>query len=118
MLTRSRVFTAQPEASRIGPKLRLRSFKAATTIEGPEIARITPNTASGICHQERLRKPVTIEAIAVPMAPIARPIAAKMPAKRAASNACAAGVAAAAAGAAAAAAAPAAGAAAAPGAAA
>jgi hypothetical protein len=38
MLTLVSVFTAQPLASRIGPRLRCRSFSQAMNIDGPEIA--------------------------------------------------------------------------------
>ena len=45
-------FTAQPFASRIGPRLRWRSLSQAMSIDGPEIARSTPTTPSGI-HMPR-----------------------------------------------------------------
>ena len=72
--------------------MRLCSFIAAMMHEGPDTTRRIPATASGICHQESCKKPVTSEAMAVPMTPTARPIAAKTPAKRAASKACCGGV--------------------------
>ncbi|OQA08471.1 MAG: hypothetical protein BWY66_00975 [bacterium ADurb.Bin374] len=68
--------------------LRFLSRMAAMIIDGPETSSIRPKIASGICHQERARKPVTTLAIAVPIAPIANPIAANIPANLPTSNAC------------------------------
>src|SRR5262249_32389954 len=81
-----RPFTAQPQASRIGPTLRWRSFRKASNAEGPEIATKTPRMASGICQALRLQKPVAMLARAAPSVPTAKPMAAKMPANLAASN--------------------------------
>src|SRR6266545_7498882 len=47
MLILARAFTAQPFASRIGPRLRWRSLSHAMTIEGSEIASIAPMTMKG-----------------------------------------------------------------------
>lgn len=87
----ARVFTAHPLASRMGARLRLRSLKYARTMDGPEMRSIKPTMAMGICHQLRLRNPVRTDAIAVPMAPMARPMAAKIPANFPTSNGASAG---------------------------
>src|SRR5659263_737893 len=80
MLILARALTAQPLASRIGPRLRFRSFSHARNTDSREIARMMQIITTGICHQVNLRIPVRTEASVAPMAPIARPIAAKMPA--------------------------------------
>src|SRR5260221_7204389 len=43
-------FTAQPLASRMGPRLRRRNFRYAITIDGVEMARRMAKQAKGICH--------------------------------------------------------------------
>src|SRR5450631_417532 len=47
-------FTAQPLASRIGPRLRLRNFNHAIAMDGAEITSMTPMTNSGTCHASNL----------------------------------------------------------------
>src|SRR5262245_41454243 len=54
----ARAFTAQPLASRIGPRLRLRSLSQAMIIDGNEIRRMIPTKTSGICHVGKRRTPV------------------------------------------------------------
>src|ERR1017187_4280676 len=51
---RALAFTAQPLASRIGPRLRLRSLSQASNIEGREIASRMPTIARGTCHTGNL----------------------------------------------------------------
>src|SRR5512137_2651085 len=72
-------FTAQPLASRMGPRFRLRSLSQARNIEGTEMASRMPMIASGTCHAGSL-------AIAPKMPPNAasnvvntRPMAANVP---------------------------------------
>jgi hypothetical protein len=48
MLILVNVFTAQPLASRMGPRLRSRSLSQAMITAGPEITRISPRMPSGI----------------------------------------------------------------------
>ena len=86
MLMLALVFTAQPLASRIGPRLRWRSLRKAISMDGPEMANMMPTMASGISHTGRDRNPPRMEAMAVPMAPMARPMAAKIPANLPTSN--------------------------------
>jgi len=81
------MFTAQPLASSMGPKLRWRSRNHASSIAGPEMSSSSPSSTSGICHSGRRKKPLMIAANAVPSIPSAKPMAAKMPAKRAMSKA-------------------------------
>src|SRR5215471_9255369 len=52
-LIRALAFTAQPFASRIGPRFRLRSFMYARINDGPEMTRRIPRITSGICHDLR-----------------------------------------------------------------
>ncbi len=75
----ARVFTAHPQASRIGARLRSLGFSQANTMDGPDITKIIPTSDIGICHHANRKNPVITEAIAVLMAPIAKPIAAKIP---------------------------------------
>ena len=86
MFILARVFTAQPQASRIGARLRSLSFSQANTMDGPDTAKMIPTNDIGICHHANRKNPVITEAIAVPMAPIANPIAAKIPANLATSK--------------------------------
>ena len=55
-------------------------------MDGNEISSITPIITRGSCHHGKRRSPVTIEAMAVPIAPMARPMAANIPANLAASK--------------------------------
>ena len=71
---------AQPEASRTGERLRLRSFSQATKAEGPDTTAKMPMIRKGNCHQAREKTALAMLPMAVPMAPRARPTAAKMPA--------------------------------------
>src|SRR5579862_1992331 len=51
-------FTAQPLASRIGPRLRLRNFNQAMAMDGAEITSKIPAMTNGTCHGSNpLRKP-------------------------------------------------------------
>src|SRR5688572_25983302 len=75
-------FTAQPLASRIGPRLRLRSFSHAMIIDGPEITNSSPTTARQSCQNGSLNKPVVWPinvVIKAPIAPKATPNAATVP---------------------------------------
>ena len=47
-LIRAIAFTAHPFASRMGPRLRLRSLSHAMSIEGPEIASKSARIPSGM----------------------------------------------------------------------
>src|SRR5690554_7902079 len=75
-------FTAQPFASKMGPKLRRRNLNQANNIEGPETTIKSPKTTNGHCHHCSINNPEKVAAKAVPNAPIAKPKAAKIPAKR------------------------------------
>src|SRR5271156_2193896 len=46
--------TAQLLASRIGPRLRLRSLSQAMAMDGVEITSIMPRMINGICHASNL----------------------------------------------------------------
>ena len=77
---------AHPLASKIGAKFRLRSFKYAIIIAGPEISNNIPAKAIGIFHQVRPKNPAITDVKAELIAPIAKPIAAKIPTNLPTSN--------------------------------
>ena len=79
MLIVVRALIAQPFASNKGAKFLLRSFNQARIIEGPEIHKIIPSIAKGICHHLRPKNPVKNEASTEPIAPDAKLHAAKIP---------------------------------------
>src|SRR5688500_18707364 len=63
-------FTAQPLASRMGPRLRLRSFSQAISIEGPEITNSNPMIAKHNCQNGKWNNPVAYPNNEVTNAPI------------------------------------------------
>src|SRR5690554_6566389 len=65
-------FTAQPFASKMGPKLRRRNLNQANNIEGPETTIKSPKTTNGHCHHCSINNPEKVAAKAVPNAPIAK----------------------------------------------
>ena len=58
-------FTAHPLASRMGPRLRLRSLSQARSMDGPEIINRMASTPSGI-SPFKFRKPLTMPPIMPP----------------------------------------------------
>ena len=62
-------FTAQPFASRIGPRLRLRSFSHAIAMDGAEITSMMPAMTSGTCHVSKPLRNARMPATAVANAP-------------------------------------------------
>src|SRR5688500_13365471 len=79
MFTLTRPLIAQPLASSIGPMVRWRSFNQAITIDGKEIARITPSTTRGSCQAGRSVTLANTMPNAVESAPKATPKAAIVP---------------------------------------
>src|SRR5262245_9615219 len=78
MLTRVSVFTAQPLASRIGPRLRWRSLSHAISIDGQLIASTIATTPTGIHGPISVNAPRNVASAAVrPLT--ATPSAATMP---------------------------------------
>src|SRR3990172_7204714 len=86
MLIFARAFTAQPLASRMGPRFLFLSLSHARRTEGHETTRISAANNRGTCHQARRNSPAMADAKAAPIAPIASPIAAKIPANLATSK--------------------------------
>ncbi len=77
---RTRPFTAQPFASRIGPSVRWRSLSQEMSTEGPETTRTIAATAASFAHQgRRSMNPVTNPPSSVPRAPMPTPRAAMIP---------------------------------------
>ena len=73
-----RPLIAQPLASRMGPRLRSRSFIQAINTLGPEMANITPSKASGI-HGPSSNTLLSTATATVLSEPSATPIAATVP---------------------------------------
>ena len=71
--------TAQPLASRIGPRLRRRSLSQASNIEGSEIASKMPTMASGTCHAGNFAMAPKIPPSAPSKVANTKPMAANVP---------------------------------------
>src|ERR1035441_3929941 len=72
-------FTAQPFASRIGPRLRRRNLSQASNIEGNEIASRIPTMASGTCHAGNFAMAPKIPPTAPSKVANTKPMAANVP---------------------------------------
>ena len=73
-----RPLMAQPLASRMGPRLRSRSFSQAISMLGPEMARMMPSKATGIHGPSSTNLP-KMPTSTVLMEPSATPMAATVP---------------------------------------
>jgi len=78
MLMRACALTAQPSASRIGPRFRRRSLSAAMRTEGPEISSTRPSSPIGI-QLPSPKNAWSSAPMAAEMPPTATPIAATVP---------------------------------------
>src|SRR5579859_250866 len=65
-------FTAQPLASRIGPRLRLRNFNQAMAMDGAEMTSMIPTMTSGTCQASNLPRKPRIPAKAAAKVPKAK----------------------------------------------
>ena len=75
----TRPLMAHPLASRMGPRVRWRSFNQAMSIEGPEMTMTMPTSTSGYCHAAMPKTWPRIKVSALMAAVAATPIAATVP---------------------------------------